>query len=308
MKMFVVEKKKNEILSLPAQEIKAEHAKNFSSELAIKILKLLAQKPMYPLKVARELKVHEQKVYYHIKNLKRIGAIKVVKEEEHKGAVAKYYSVDKPAFVVKLKELESSQNIQLKSESSFLEPFIKDGQLNALIIVGSPDPHGPEKARSRDGYYGMDLALFLGTFLNYVPNFYVKLDTETREEDLGNNNLILIGGPVVNKITARINSKLPIRFDQSNQWAIKSTLSAKSYPADEAGLIVKTKNPFNSEKNILLVAGKRYSGTRAAIIAFLKNFKRITEGNIHNPKIKAKVFEGVDLDSDGIIDDVEERE
>ncbi len=306
--MFVVKKRKNEILSLPAQHIKAEHAKSFSSELAMKILKLLTNKAMYPLEIARALKVHEQKIYYHIRNLEKINAIKVVKREERQGAIAKYYFVEKPAFVINLKEMESSQKIQLKSESSFLEPFIRNGQLNALIVVGSPDPHGPEKARSRDGYYGMDLALFLGTFLNYVPNFYVKLDTETREEELKKNNLILIGGPIVNHITQKINSKLPVRFDKSNQWSIKSTLSGKSYPADDAGLIVKTKNPFNPEKNILLVAGKRHSGTRAAIIAFLKNFKNITNGNVHNKKISAKVFEGVDLDSDGIIDDVEERE
>ena len=73
-------------------------------------------------------------------------------------------------------------------------------------------------------------------------------------------------------------------------------------------MIVKTKSPFNKDKYILVVAGKRFSGTRAAIIAFLKGFKKITNGNIHNPSIKAKVVEGIDLDSDGIIDDIEFRE
>ena len=141
--MFVVEKKKNEMLSLPAQEIRAEHAKSFSSELAIRIMRLLAKKPMYPLELARELKVHEQKIYYHVRNLERINAIKVVKLEEHKGAVAKYYFADRPAFVIKLKDMVPSQKIQLKSESLFLEPFIRDGQLNALIVVGSPYAHFP---------------------------------------------------------------------------------------------------------------------------------------------------------------------
>jgi len=307
--MFVVDKRKNEIFSLPAKEIKASDAKNLSSALAGKILKLLSSKPMYPIEIARELKVHEQKVYYHIRNLEGCGAIRVVKVEERHGATAKYYAVDQPAFVIKFKDLESTQRIfQFKGDSQFLEPFIKDGQLNALIIVGSPDPHGPEKARSRDGYYGMDLALFLGTFLNYVPKLNVKLDTEARDEDIRSNNLILIGGPVVNKITQEVNSKLPVRFSKEDQWAIKSTISGNVYPTDEAGLIVKTKNPFNSDKSILVVAGKRHSGTRAAIIAFLKHFKEITAGNVYNKNIMAKVVEGVDLDSDGIVDDVEVRE
>jgi hypothetical protein len=221
--------------------------------------------------------------------------------------VAKYYTVEKPAFVIKLKEFEQAQDIIPKNTSEFLDPFMKNGQLNAMIIVGSPDPHGPEKARSRDGYYGIDLALFLGTFLNYVPNLNVRLDTEVRKEDL-QNNLILIGGPVVNRITKEINSKMPIFFDEKNHWTIKSNISKNKYPNDEIGLIVNLKSPFNKDKRILLVAGKRYSGTRAAIIAFLKHFKEIEKGNMHNNKIKASVVEGIDLDSDGIIDDIEFRE
>ena len=61
-------------------------------------------------------------------------------------------------------------------------------------------------------------------------------------------------------------------------------------------------------KSMLVVAGKRYSGTRAAIVAFLKHFTQIQTGNIHNSKIAAKIVEGVDLDSDGIVDDAEIRE
>jgi hypothetical protein len=150
----------------------------------------------------------------------------------------------------------------------------------------------------------MDLALFLGTFLNYVPEFNVKLDTEAREKDL-ENNLILIGGPIVNKTMEKFNDKLPIRFENGS---IKSTISNETYPQDECGLIVKAKNPFSKDKFILVVAGKRFMGTRAAIIAFLKDFKKITEGNVHNKNIKAKVVEGVDLDSDGVVDNVEFRE
>ncbi|MBI2558590.1 S-layer protein [Candidatus Woesearchaeota archaeon] len=303
--MFIIDKQKNEIYSLPAKEISAEHAKSVSSGLANKILHLLAKESMYPIDIAKALKAHEQKIYYHIRNLEKAGIIKIVKKETKQGATANFYALTEPAFVIKFKNFETTSKIaQIRNESEFLEPFIRDGQLDALIIVGSPDPHGPDKARSRDGYYGMDLALFLGTFLNYVPKFNVKLDTEVREDDL-NNNLILIGGPVVNKIVERANPKMPIRFENGN---IKSTISNEVYPQDECGLIVKLKSPFNKDKYILVVAGKRFSGTRAAIIAFLKDFGKVTNGNVHNPGIKANVVEGIDLDSDGIIDDIEFRE
>ncbi len=303
--MFIIKKEKNEIFSLPAKELKFNSLKNFGTELAQKILKSISEKAKYPADIAKELKVHEQKVYYHIRNLEKAGLIKVAKKETKQGAVANYYALIEPAFVVKFKELQQTQKIsQFKNESTYLEPFIKNGKLDALIIVGSPDPHGPDKARSRDGYYGIDLALFLGTFLNYVPGFNVKLDTDVRENDL-DNNLILIGGPITNRVMERFNDKLPIKFENGN---IKSIITNENYPHDECGIIVKTKNPINKDKSILVVAGKRFSGTRAAIIAFLKHFKRITKGNMHNNNITANVVEGIDLDSDGIIDDVEFRE
>jgi len=303
--MFIIDKQKNEVYSLPAKEINVKDAKTVSSELAQRIINLLTKEPMYPMDIAKALKMHEQKIYYHIRNLEKAGVIKVVRKETKQGAIANFYALTEPAFILRFKNFEATSKIaQIKNESEFLEPFIKEGQLDALIIVGSPDPHGADKARSRDGYYGIDLALFIGTFLNYVPVFNVRLDTEVREKDL-ENNLILIGGPITNKITEKVNPKLPIKFEEGN---IKSTITNEAYPQDECGLIVKAKNPFNKDKYVLVVAGKRFSGTRAAIIAFLKGFKKITNGNVHNSSIKAKVVEGVDLDSDGIIDDVEFRE
>ena len=214
--MMVIKKDSGEIYSLAAKEISHKEGRLLGSDLAYKILRLIAEKPMYPIELAKELKVHEQKIYYYIKNFFKAGLIKVVRKENIKGSTASYYSIVEPAFVIKFKDLEKGSKVTdidriNKKYYDFLNPFIVDGKLDALIIVGSPDPHGPELARSRDGYYGMDLALFLGTFLNYAPEFKEKLDTETRENDL-QNNLILIGGPVVNKVTVQLNERLPIKF------------------------------------------------------------------------------------------------
>ena len=40
-----------------------------TSELAWKILNLINKRPMYPSEIAKILKIHEQKVYYHIKQI-----------------------------------------------------------------------------------------------------------------------------------------------------------------------------------------------------------------------------------------------
>lgn len=303
--MFVVEKAKGEMSSLPARELSFSQIKSLSSQLAQKIALEIAKKPSYAMEIAKKLKVNEQKVYYHIRKMEKARIIEVSRTETIQGASANVYSITEPAFVIKLREFQTTQKIAFeKQPTEFLEPFIEEGQLNAVIIVGSPDPHGPEKARSRDGYYGIDLALFLGSFLNYLPELNVKLDTEARAEDL-QKNLIIIGGPVVNTITGQLNDKLPVRFDKANNWCIISSISGKSYHSDETGIIEKIKNPFNTKKSILLVAGKRYMGTRAVMLAFIKHFKEICEGNKFNKEINAKVVEGVDLDSDGIVDEID---
>ncbi|MBW2978286.1 S-layer protein [Candidatus Woesearchaeota archaeon] len=304
--MFVVKKTKNGISSLSAKEIHLKQLKSIKSSLAQAILTELTKKPSYPAELAKKLKVDKQKIYYHIRNLEKARLIEVVRRRNIGGAIANFYKTVQPAFYFKFSPFEETQKIAgLEEEpSDFLEPFIEDGKLNATVIVGSPDPHGPEKARSRDGYYGIDLALFLGTFLSYVPSLNVKLDTEARTEDL-EDNLILIGGPVVNTITDKINNRMPIKFDKKDNWNVVSSLSEKKYHTDETGVIVKMKNPFNSKKFILVIAGKRYAGTKAVTIAFLKYFAEIIKGNKYDNKVMAKVVEGVDLDSDGIVDDVE---
>jgi len=304
--MYIINKTKQGIVSLPAKELDFKQIRPISSELAQKILTEIAKKPNYAKKIAKNLNVNEQKIYYHIRNLEKAKIIELSKKEIIQGAVANVYSLTEPSFVMRFKEFKTTQKIkEIEMQSSYsLEPFIENGQLNSVIIVGSPDPHGPEKARSRDGFYGIDFALFLGSFLNYIPELNVKLDTEARTEDL-DKNIILIGGPVVNTITAKINNKLPIRFDKSNNWAIYSSVTDKTYPSDETGIIVRIKNPFNTKKRILLIAGKRHSGTRAVMIAFIKYFNEIIKGNKFNNKVTAKIVEGIDLNSDGIVDDIE---
>jgi DNA-binding transcriptional ArsR family regulator len=305
--MRIIEQRKQKIYALDAKEIGAEEIGSASSELARKIINAIVEKEKYPKQIASELKENEQKIYYHIRNLEKAGLIKVVKQELVHGTIAKFYRIAEPAFVVRFKELVPSQEISAMNEkvAEFLRPFIIDGKLDAKIIVGSPDPHGPDKARSRDGYYGIDLALFFGTFLNYVPEINVRLDTETTDAEL-KENLILIGGPITNRVTEKFNKQLPVNFAADRN--IYSKISKTTYSSDETGLIVKIKNPFNPDKAVLVVAGKRFSGTRAAIMAFLKGFKQVYSGNRFKPGVMAKVVEGLDMDSDGVVDAVEFRE
>jgi len=281
--MFVVSEEKGRTQIIPTKEA------NLFSEVETRILSSLAKRPSYPKELAKKLNMHEQNLYYHIRNLEKNNLIKVIRKEERGAALAKYYALSKPSFFVRFSDFKSVEKVPRTNK--WLEPFIIDGKLNSSIVIGSPDPHGPEKARSRDVSYAMDFTLFLGTFLNKVEKPSILLDTE-----IGSlrDNLILIGGPVTNRITKKVNEKLPIRFDKRKN--IYSSMSKKTYRGDECGLIVKVKNPYNQERNIMVIAGKRYSGTRAAILAFLQNFYEL--------KKNSHIVEGIDQDADGIIDSV----
>jgi len=288
-----------------AHEIRLEN--HTIGPLARKILKRIAEEPTYPAALAKALKIHEQKIYYHIKRLEEAGIIVVKEEVMINGSTAKYYALTAPVLCTVIGDLKETSKTHYTSpeEEKYLSPIIKDGTLNALIVTGSPDPHGPEKARSRDGYYGIDLAFFLGKYLQYTPKQATKLDTEFREEDW-QNNLILIGGPVTNRVVSKINDKLPIFFDENN--ALHSRITNQTYVTDEIGVIQKIPNPFAEGKWILMIAGKRYTGTRAAITAFYTAFDKLLKGNRAKPNVYATVVEGIDLDSDGLVDAVEIRE
>jgi DNA-binding transcriptional ArsR family regulator len=274
-----------------------------------KILKALAEKPVYPAELAKKLRLDEQKVYYHIKELKALGAISVVKTEEKQGAIAKYFRANENAYSVVLDENALKEHGKagiVRETPKFLEEFFSSGEFDAKIIVGSPDAHGKYKARARDGYYVGDLALFLGS-MSARSEPCIKLDTDVRERELEENDIILVGGPIVNVITARINEDLPVKLTTHNMWGIHSELSGETYYED-TGLVVKTQNPWNPGKSLLVVAGRSIGGTKAAILGIVKYSREIDGGNRHKKGVIAKVFEGIDLDGDGVVDSVEVRE
>ncbi len=291
-----------------------ERLKSVLNKLSWKILQLLSEKEMYPMEVARKLNVHEQKVYYHIRKLTKAGAIKVVREEEKKGAVAKYYKATFPAMGIELPfgyqkiNRFPVTNIDEKMKE-FLSPFIKDGTFDGKIVVGSPDPHGPFKAKARDGHYAAYLTLFLGQFVELPEDFPIKLDVDVKAEKEEGNNLILVGGPGTNLITKEFNEYLPIRFNMVPSelgfllGGLVSEKTQKAYTADNMGLIARIPNPWNMEKSVIVLAGNKAVGTKACVLALTKFWKK-TLKNFDDERF-AVVIQGFDLDGDGKVDSIE---
>jgi len=279
-----------------------------SNDLTLKILKELGKQPCCTMDIARNLKQHEQKIYYHIRKLAELGLIKLDKIEQRVGGTAKIYSPISSTISFKLFDQKPIRDIKTRArEIDFLKPFIENGKLNSIMVIGSPDPHGTYKAPASDGYCAIDLGIFFGQYIGSSKLPYYKLDTQVRTNDL-KNNIILIGGPKTNIISYRINKKLPIYFDYSKErldWEIVSSLSKSVYSDERIGIVEKIKSPFSEDKEILFFAGKGFRGSLAAVIAFIKYPEKIMDGNSNNKEIIAKVVKGIDIDSDGIIDDVE---
>ena len=292
-----------------------ERLKSVLNKLSWKILQLLSEKEMYPMEVAKKLGVHEQKVYYHIRKLAKAGAIKVVREEEKKGATAKYYKATFPAMGVELPfgyqkiDRFPVTNIDEKMKQ-FLSPLIKDCVFNGKIVVGSPDPHGPFKVKARDGHYAAYLTFFLGQFVDLPDDFPIKLDVDVKAEKEESNNLILVGGPGTNLITQEFNEFLPIRFNMMPSehgfllGGLVSEKTKKVYTADNIGLIAKIANPWNSKKSVIVLAGNKAVGTKACALALTKFWKK-TLKNFGDEEKFAAVIQGFDLDGDGKVDSIE---
>lgn len=280
----------------------------FSNELSLKIIKELAMMPSCAVDIARKLKQHEQKVYYHIRKLEKMGIIKLEDTEERVGAIAKIYSLTSPTISFKILEPDFIKNLKIRPlEVKFLKPFIEDGKYNSLIIVGSPDPHGKYKASASDGYGVINLSAFFGQFISSIKIPFYKLDTQVTENDL-KKNLIVVGGPQANMISEKINKQLPIYFNYSEEfldWTIISTLSKNIYKEKEIGIIARIPSPFANDKEIIFLSGKGFRGTFSAIIGFTNYLKEVSMGNSLNPKVIARVVKGIDADADGIIDDIE---
>jgi DNA-binding transcriptional ArsR family regulator len=286
------------------------------NRLSWKILVMLSKEEMYPLEIAKKLGIHEQKIYYHIRKLARAGAIIIAKEEEKKGAIAKYYKVVSPAFGIELpqgyKTLERLSLLSMNEKiQKFFKEFIKkDGTFEGKIVVGSPMPHGPFKTSARDGHYASHLTFFLGQFAKMPEDFAIKLDVDVKAEKEEKNNLILVGGPGTNLLTQELNDYLPIRFNMqpSEQGflfgGLVSRKTSNVYTADNVGLVAKIVNPWDNSKWIIVLAGNKAVGTKACVLA-LTNFWKKTLKSYDGKDSFATVIQGFDLDGDGKVDSIE---
>jgi DNA-binding transcriptional ArsR family regulator len=252
----------------------------------------------------------EQVICYHLRELEKAGLITLVKTTKKRGAMAKYYRAEEKAIAIVPSAGTSKSPRELPEETlseasaKMLDPYISHGHFDGRIVLGSPDAHGIFSSRARCGDRATDLALFIGSLLPVTRASIVRLDTEISEQEL-TRNLIVVGGPRVNTVTMGLNEFLSITYELTGRNMMISRLSGRSYTGEEEGAVQMIANPNNQEAKALVIAGNTYLGTRAAVLAFIKYTDEIARGNVGNREVIARVVTGVDVNSDGLVDDVQ---
>ncbi len=272
------------------------------NENSLRILKALAKKPTYPNEIARELGIHEQKVYYYINNLKKAGLVTVIREEIKKGAVSKYYAPTSNAFGFEIKKSRVEEKEDSKAREFFQE-FVNNGVFEGSVVVSAPFKHGPYMTTARDGHTAVHLAMFIGKYCSLPNRFVVKFDTEAKAEHEEKRNLIIIGGPATNIITNELNNFLKIKFEWDKIWELHSSFTNKHYDGEDISLIAKITNPWDKSKKVILLSGLKHEGTKASIIAITQYHDKVLR-KYEQGKDFYCVIRGLDKDGDGKTDDV----
>jgi len=289
----------------------SEHSSSFfpaAAGVGDRIIGCLAKGPDYPSHIARELKVYHQTVYYHIRKLEKAGLVKKVGRKVVRGGSAGLYALATDGYAVEFDVPGESFEAGATASRSralgrFLEEFISGGELDGWIVVGSPEPHGPNRTQGRDAHYAVQLGFALGQFVKLPGKFPVKLDVDLKNEKMEGSNLLIIGGPRTNLVASEVNKRLPVHFSEESFWGSIVDDEGRLYLSDRDAIIVKAKNPWNDRHVCVVIAGLSGAATKAAVIGLTNFAEQVLEG--YRQGDFAVVLRGIDLDGDGKVDSVE---
>ncbi len=306
MKASLVENRGDGKVSYESLVVAPRKLSVFNSDLSLRIVNELVRSPGCAMDLARNLKEHEQKIYYHLRKLEDVGVVKPIGTEKRYGMIAKIYSMTCPVIATKLYEdghpVEKKSSVKDPNMMKFLYPFVEDGELKAKIVIGYTYSHGRFDTESTEGPYAFELGILLGNLIGKLKFPHYKFDTELRKSDL-KENLIIIGNSQTNILVDKLNGQLPVFFDEKNKFYITSKNTNKVYDDARVGVIAKIRSPFDKNKKILLLGGRGRRGTQSAIIACTKHFNKVFK-SVDSEVDIIKVVKGFDREGDKVIDDV----
>lgn len=279
--------------------------------LGHKILRVLARGPDYPSNIARELKLYHQAVYYHMKKLQEAGLVDRISRRTVRGGQAQLYALAADGYAVEFdvkgEEFGPAPSLSRSGRlGRFLREFIsEDGQLDGWIVVGSPEAHGPNRTQGRDGHYAIQLGFALGQFVQVPKTFPVKLDVDLKTEKLQSSNLLVVGGPRTNVISAELNRYMPVRFSEESFFGSIVDSAGRKHLSEFDSVVTKIRNPWDPTKVCVVAAGLSGAATKAAVIGLTNMAEQVLARYTEIDGDFAVVLRGLDMDGDGKVDSVE---
>ncbi|MGD0093486.1 MAG: prolyl oligopeptidase family serine peptidase, partial [Planctomycetota bacterium] len=129
------------------------------------------------------------------------------------------------------------------AEHAFMSSFVVVPGNGGDITPGSPSPLREAIEKSGEEFAAQWKARFA------VP-CRKKCAVDLTEDDIAESNLILIGGPEQNIVTAHVLGKLPLALEQESV-----RLGGKTYSGQNLGAILCYPNPLNPKRYVVLMLG-----------------------------------------------------
>lgn len=244
-----------------------------NKDIRREILEILENEPDYPASVAKKIGISKQKAHYHFKKLRSSDLIEKMDSKDIEGGKAGIYRPKHSRLIYG----------EDPAKSALLEKSFDSGK--GLIVVGSPDQHGEDQVRARDGHLAGEIGIKLGI---HRLDFNTVWDTEVVRDGLFDENMVILGGILTNTVAKKFNDSFPAYFSGESFPYREISTPENTYSDPDIGIISRSENR-------ILVAGIRNIGTRAAVKAF-------REEDFEKDYL---VVKGLDLDGDGEIDDYE---
>lgn len=283
-----------------SSELGVERIKALNDETRLGIIRALGEEPSYPAEISNRLDIPKQKAYYHFRILEESGLIQKKDEVKKSGGLATIYEPSAQALHLDIGGEGRISGITPPEDSTleFFGSMFGGGEMDGFIVVGSPDEHGPDQVRGRDGHLAGEIGLKLGNYMRGEPPT-VRLDTEIVRSDDFRKNMVLIGGILTNTLTRKYNHAFDASFEGESFPYRKLETPDEEYTDARTGVIQRTQHPDFEDKQLVMVAGIQNSGTMAAARAF-HDLEQLFEGGE-----SYVVIQGQDLNGDGEIDDYE---
>ncbi|MHA1214018.1 MAG: helix-turn-helix domain-containing protein [Candidatus Hodarchaeales archaeon] len=254
-------------------QISADKIPILANKTRWKILEIIAEEDeVYAKQIAEILGMSESKVHYHLNLLRKAGLIVSVGEKSVKYGRVKYLKLLAKNFTISLTEKRVLNKNNLFGHL-FKQHFSSGARFDGKIVVGAAQPHGKYDALSRDGFLVGDLCWYLGNhfpiqYASQIPNHVVTDIEYTKLHKKIKHNLILVGGPITNTLTDKLNLILKEKFDiYFFENKIVTDHEEFQDPSHAIVSLIKVEN-----YKVLILAGVRSPGTQTAIFTIVSNY------------------------------------